>query len=202
VSENARIIAPLPGVWQILQRRTCGRPWVWGRRNSGIVAGLVAAAAVMLFSGCASDGRGERGGSGLGGAARPVERLDLLLTSVGLNLDGKPGADGFGARVYASSRKSSAGTPLARGKLEILMYDGVVRGDEIGSVAPLRTWSYDASELKPYVQKTSIGTGYRFVLAWGEQTPKAGRITVVARYTGPDGMPVYAAPGNIPLTLR
>ena len=68
----------------------------WGRAWT---SGLGLAAGLLLGAGCAH-------GPATSATARP-ERLDLLLTSVAVDLDGKPGADGFGARIYASSRRSA-----------------------------------------------------------------------------------------------
>lgn len=162
-----------------------------------VLATVVAAA---LLNGCATDPA--RPGSKLSGPVRAVERLDLLLTSVAIDLDGQPGGDGFGARVYASNRKSASGVVIAAGRLEIVMYDGVVGPEELKSAVPLRTWSYSEVELKPYAQKTSIGTGYRFALAWGEKKPRAERVTVVARHIASDGTTVLSAPGSIPLAVK
>jgi hypothetical protein len=136
------------------------------------------------------------------GPARAVERLDMLLTPMALDLDGRPGMDGFGVRIYASNRKSAFGTPILQGNLEILLYDGTVRAEQLADVAPLKTWRYAAGELRPFSQKTSIGTSYRFALNWGEQKPKEERITVVARYVGADKFVVNSAPGAIPLTVK
>ena len=140
--------------------------------------------------------------SSASGATRPIERLDLLLTPMALDLDGRPGADGFGVRVYASGRRSAFGSPIGQGALEILMFDGTIRAEDLPLATPLRTWRYEAAELKPFAQKTSIGTGYRFALSWGEQKPRGERITVLARYVAPDKLTVTSAPGAIPLTLK
>ncbi len=139
---------------------------------------------------------------GAGSVARPVERLDLILTSLALDLDGRPGVDGFGARVYASVRGSAVGTPVSAGRLEFLMYDGVVRPEALAGATPLQVWSYDAGVLRPFAQLTSIGTGYRFALAWGDKIPRRERITIIARHTGLDGRVVNSAPGSIPLSVK
>jgi len=164
------------------------------KRMSLLVTGLVA---ILLAAGCSSP-RSSNGGS----AVRPVERLDLLLTPMALDLDGRPGADGFGVRIYASNRRSAFGSAIHEGTLEVLMYDGSVRTEDLAKTPPLRTWRYPASELKPYSQKTSIGTGYRFALGWGEQKPQGERITVLARYEAPDKVTVTSAPGAISLMVK
>ena len=170
----------------------------WTRRAWLVVAVLFGTLAAIFATGCSSPSPSSGGPN----AVRPVERLDLLLTPVALDLDGRPGADGFGVRIYASNRKSAFGSPIGEGTLEILMYDGTVRTDELANATPMRTWRYPASELKPYSQKTSIGMGYRFGLTWGEQMPRGDRITVVARYVGADNYVVASAPGAISLTVK
>jgi hypothetical protein len=147
---------------------------------------------VAFLAGCAID-------PSRSGKSRAVERVDLLLTSVAVDLDGKPGLDGFGARVYASNRRSSIGAVLTEGRLELLLFDGVVGAAEVTKTEPLKVWTYDANALKPFAQYTSIGTGYRFALGWGDRRPSRSRITIVARYVASDGFTVVSAPGTIPL---
>jgi hypothetical protein len=148
----------------------------------------------LMLAGCAGTG-------GRTSGAR-VEQLDLLLTPMALDLDGQPGLDGFGARIYASNRRSSSGVVISDGRLEIQLFDGVIPAEEAAAAKPLRVWSYEPPGLKPFAQTTSIGTGYRFGLSWGAQRPKGPRITIVARYIGPGGGVVTSAPGSIPLTTR
>ncbi len=160
------------------------------------VLAVLVALSLAGLNGCASRP------VGAGTAARPVERLDLILTSLALDLDGQPGVDGFGARIYASVRGSAIGTPLAGGRLQFLMYDGVVRPEDLAAATPLRVWTYEAAALRPYAQLTSIGTGYRFALAWGDQVPHRERVTVIARHSAADGRVVHSAPGSIPLSVK
>lgn len=162
-------------------------------------AGVLAIGCALLLAGltgCATRP------TGAGTAARPVERLDLILTSLALDLDGKPGADGFGARIYASVRGSAVGVPLAGGRLQFLMYDGVIRPEELAEALPLQVWTYEAAALAPYAQLTSIGTSYRFALSWGGKVPRRDRITIIARHTAADSRVVHSAPGSIPLSVK
>ena len=168
------------------------------RRPTRMASGIPLLLLLAGLAGCAS-GTSRPAGSG---ASRAVERLDLLLTAVAVDLDGKPGPDGFGARVYASNRRSSLGTAVTAGRLEILMFDGVVRAEDLATAKPLRVWTYDADALRPIAQRTSIGTGYQFGLAWGDRQPTHERITIVARYVASDAFTVLSAPGSIPLTNR
>lgn len=132
----------------------------------------------------------------------PIDSLHLLVTSVALDLDKLPGPDGVGVRIYASRKDSTEAVPIMSGTLEILMFDGSVSADQVASVEPIKKWSYPAETLKKYVQKTSIGTSYRFAALWGDAKPKDARVTVVTRYIAPDGKQIYSAPGSVPLALK
>jgi hypothetical protein len=131
----------------------------------------------------------------------PIDQLHLLLTSIALNLDSKPGPDGVGVRIYASHRGDTTAIPITQGDLDILMFDGEVPLKDLLTQKPLHTWSYAASKLKPHLQVTSIGTSYRFAAVWGENKPTGDRVTFIARYTPPKGQPVYSAPGSVPLSV-
>jgi hypothetical protein len=130
----------------------------------------------------------------------PIDQLHLLVTSVALDLDGKPGPDGIGVRVYASRPGSSGAVPVKTGTLELLMYDGAHVREQLASLQPRHLWTYPADKLKPYLQKTSIGTSYRFAALWGDDKPTSDRVTLIARYTGPDNRQIYSAPSSIPVS--
>jgi hypothetical protein len=136
------------------------------------------------------------------GSAGPINQLHLLVTSVALNLDGKPGADGVGVRLYASRRGEAAALPITQGTLEILMFDGNVPLDDLSQHQPRHTWTYPAEKLKSQIQETSVGISYRFAALWGEDQPMRERVTVIARYTGPGGQPIYSAPSSVPTSVK
>jgi len=151
-------------------------------------------------AGCATDGGGlSRVTSG--GPSQPVEQLHLLLTSMAVDVDGRPGPDGFGVRLYASHRRAKEATPIESGTLELMMFDGRLAGGELEAATPLKTWRFAAQELKARAQKTEIGTSYRFILSWGAQRPTKGTITIVARYEPLRGRPVRSGPGTIPMSV-
>lgn len=126
-----------------------------------------------------------------------IDQLHLLVTSVALNIDDRPGPDGVGVRVYASRRERAEALPITTGALEILMFDGNPPLDQLPSFEPRRTWSYSAEKLKPYIQKTTIGISYRFAALWGDDKPKSDRVTFVARYTSPTTNYIYSAPSSV-----
>lgn len=118
-----------------------------------------------------------------------------------VDVDGRPGPDGFGVRLYASHRRAKEATPIESGTLELMMFDGRLAGGELEAATPLKTWRFAAQELKARAQKTEIGTSYRFILSWGAQRPTKGTITIVARYEPLRGRPVRSGPGTIPMAL-
>ena len=93
-------------------------------------------------------------------------------------------------------------TPIACGRLGIVMYDGTVKPAQMAAAKPLQTWVFDAQKLRALIQRTSIGAGYRFALAWGENKPTQNRVTIIARYLSENGAEVLSAPGIVPLTTN
>ena len=119
-----------------------------------------------------------------------------MTLPVGLNLDHKPGVDGFSVKVYANDTRNPKTIPIQRGRLEIVMWDGSLFG--LTNVPPvLRTWSFDANQLAQYRAETGIGTGYEFSLLWGTNQPTKRLITVAARYTDPNGRVVTSRPSSV-----
>lgn len=168
-----------------------GSPW---RRA------LTAWAVAWMLFGCVSD-RPTPGGA-TSSSKGPVEQLHVLTGPTALNFDQVPGPDGFMARVYAASSRSAATVPILNGTLEVLMFDGVLKDENPTNSKPLRVWTYTASELKPFGQRASIGFAYVLTLAWGEARPTQDKITIVARYVPPRGLPIYSGPTSISLAIK
>jgi hypothetical protein len=142
-------------------------------------------------------------GAGLGSAGKPVETLHLIGTSLAIDLDNKPGADGLGVRVYAGNQRSHEPVRIGTGTLELLLFDGAMRADEILSTEPMRAWSYDPAELRKHEQRTTVGVSYAFIPVWGDARPTSNRVTVVARYKrGQEVSAIYSAPVSVPLPVR
>jgi hypothetical protein len=141
--------------------------------------------ATLLVAGCATLSSGGN-----------VDEVHLFGLPVTVNLDGVPGADGFAVRVYATKNGGSKGADLDSGVLEVLMFDGVVSGDELTTTQPAQSWNFGPKQLGHFKEKTSLGTGYRFALRW-RKPPTRGHITVVARYVSPKGEYVYSSPSTI-----
>jgi hypothetical protein len=148
--------------------------------------------AALCLAGCATMS---------GGRADRVDAVHLFGLPVTLNLDGKPGTDGFAVRVFATKGGGAKGSTIESGALEVLMFDGVIGPDEVAAREPKQIWKFTARQLSPLREQTSLGNGYRFTLRW-DQPPTRGHITVVARYVAAKAAPVYSAPSTIAATIK
>jgi hypothetical protein len=155
---------------------------------------------LILGGGCASTA--PQKGPARPVAAGPVDELQLLSVPVTLNFDQGTGPDGFAVKVFATSQRQPKAFPITTGTLELLMFDGFVSVEEIGSKKPLRTWTYPADQLVRYFFRGSVGVGYEFTPIWGQAIPSSSRITVIARYRPPKGPLVYSAPSSIAVNAR
>ena len=153
---------------------------------------FVIGALLLLGAGCAT-GPGSSSG---------IDSLHLFSVPVALDLDGAPGPDGFGATIYASAAATAKGVLINAGKIEILMFDGVVAAEANTNAALKRVWSFSSAELSGHLVKTSLGTGYRFLLNWGDTRPLQNRITIQARYQSPRGRPIASSPTTIAVAAK
>ena len=148
--------------------------------------------ALFWLTGCAS---GSSGGAS-------VRDLHLLGVPVAVSLERSRTPNGFAVRVYASNGKEAKGISIRNGKLELVLYDGALSDAERASATPLRTWSFDARQLREFGGNSAVGWGYRFALPWGEAKPTGERFAVVARYVAPSGAIVSSSPGIITMMLH
>jgi hypothetical protein len=149
------------------------------RRLSFIAA---AAGILLVASGCSSSGRSSFHAPTSG----ELIELNVLTAPVGLDLDGRPGIDGFSVRVFGNITANPKPVPIRSGILEILMFDGTVYGRT--NVPPaLSSWTFNAEELRPHEFTARIGTGYEFALPWGTNVPTRNLISIGARHTSPEG---------------
>jgi hypothetical protein len=156
---------------------------------------LCALITLLLFlSGCASSGPGQSG----------IEELHLFGLPVAVNMDSRPGADGFSVRVYASGTKEARGLVVRNGTLEILLFDGAFQAGEVPSQPPLRVWPFTADQLEPLASRNRLGVGYEFTLAWAGSPPTGKRITVYARYipAGSNSRAILSGPASISVNVR
>lgn len=126
-----------------------------------------------------------------------ITKLHLITAPVALNFDGIPGPDGFSLKVYATSPKNPKPVPIRTGEqLEIAMYNGSLVGFTNAPPA-LKTWKFTLPELKNHEFKSSIGTGYDFILHWGTNRPSERLATIIARYTLPGGNVARSSPTSV-----
>jgi hypothetical protein len=136
-----------------------------------------------------------------GGGREHVDEVHLFGLPITLNLDGKPGADGFAVRVFVTKNGGAKGATVENGNLEVLMFDGVIGSDEIAAKEPNQVWKFTPRQLSPLREQASLGNSYRFTLRWDQQ-PTRGHVTVVARYVPVKGGPVYSSPSTIAATIK
>lgn len=155
--------------------------------------GLLLFAALALVPGCSH---------GVGRGSGAVSEVHLFGVPVALNLDGRPGPDGIGVRIYASGSTVARGLEIRQGVLEVLMFDGAVDGGSVRGATPRKVWALDAKDLKPLAAETSLGVGYQLALRWEGSRPRSSVVTVAARYRGPDGREQWSAANTISVALK
>ncbi len=170
---------------------------IGSRFSGGMLRCVLIGLAVALLTGCASSRQGTTSGNAAPNS--PIDRIHIISQPVAINFDQLPGADGFGVTLFATTAREPKSVAIPEGKLEILMYDGLLKVREFATTKPLKTWTYTAEELRAYAANGSIGVGYRLTPQWGDQVPTQNRITVLARYTSPTGAVRYSEPTVISL---
>lgn len=151
--------------------------------------------------GCVTESRNASAGT-RGPSTAAVEEINLLAIPVAVNLDQNPGLDGFVIKVYASNRSRPKPMIIGSGTIEVFMFDGIMGFTTAQDAAPRQTWQYSAAELKEFQIESSIGTAYQLALTWGESGPTGSKISVLVRYTPPQGSPVISAPSIISVALK
>jgi len=136
-----------------------------------------------------------------GGGGERVDEVHVFGLPMTLNLDGKPGADGFAVRVFVTKGGGAKGSTVQSGNLEVMMFDGVIGPEEVAAKEPNQVWKFTPRELTPLHEQTSLGDAYRFTLRW-DKPPTRGHITVVARYVPTKGAPVHSAPSTIGARMK
>lgn len=161
------------------------------------VAFVAIVAGLLWTGGCVtSGGRGERRSGG------SIESLHLFGLPIALEIDGRPGPDGIGIRLFASAGTQARGVPIQRGTLEVLLFEGTVQEADLRTTTPRKVWTLTPVNLRPYESKTSLGVGYQLALRWENQRPRQNAATVVARYRTPGGKEIYSDANALTLTTR
>jgi hypothetical protein len=162
---------------------------------------LLVAALGWLLTGCSARSSAARP-SARGAAASASSRVDeinLVALPVPVNLEAMPGIDGIVLKIYPVSDKHPRTQPIHSGVLDVIMWDGLVRGTAEEVSRCRHIWTFSAQELQGYAFTTTVGTGYFFQLGWGKDKPQGDKITVVARYQPAKGQALYSAPSYIPI---
>lgn len=125
-----------------------------------------------------------------------ITQVNIMTAPVGLNIDGRPGADAFSVKVYANDARNPKTVPIHNGKIEIVMHDGTLYG-RTNEPSPLRVWSFDADKLREHQVASSIGAGYDFILRWETNAPRERLITVLARYHSEGGEMIVSPAASV-----
>ncbi len=156
-------------------------------------------ALLAFIDGCTTDAK-KRNAAGQGSG--PVDGLVLLSAAAAVDTHPPAGPDAVEMVIYPTGHDKPKTLPISSGKLEVLMFDGVINDQTSASVQPLKVWTLQPAELKASANKTAIGTSYPLTLLWGNNIPKQDNITIIARYVDPSGRTVYSAPSTIPVGAR
>jgi len=164
------------------------------RTRASFLLGLLAAAGL---GGCAA----LSGRKNLNLPPEPVEQVDaieIMFMPAGINLDNVPGPDAL--RVRTRLYQLSQAQPVTvSGTLEFLLFEGDDGTSRPGQTEPFHVWTFPPEQLRNYLTRTMVGWAYAMELGWGPKKPKTDVVTLMARYTPPEGEAVYSKPQIIPL---
>jgi hypothetical protein len=131
-----------------------------------------------------------------------VDHIDLMTPPMASNFDRDPAPDGIQTRVFLYSGSQSVQTVKGSGTLELLLFDGRVGLHQAAVLPPLRAWSFSPEELDAMTVKWNSLWCYQMSLRWGEARPQTSVVTLVARYTAPNGRVTYSEPVPIPVIAQ
>jgi len=131
------------------------------------------------------------------GRVAAVDRILPGIPSQATTSAGSMRPDGIQVSVwfFGPDRDESSPAVMVKGRVEILMFDGVVPSADLATAMPLRVWEFPGDQLGQYAGKHYLmGWGYNFgLLRWGDARPTQDRVTMIVRYTGQAG-PAMSAP--------
>jgi hypothetical protein len=153
-------------------------------------AGLAGLLICCLLAACSSP----QSASPAAKAGPEITELNLFSAPVAVNFDGVPGPDGLSLRLYAGNPRDLKRVAIASGQVEILLFDGLVRGEALVSTQPWQAWTYTPQQLARAAQKTSVGVSYVLTPLWKGAPPASKQVTCVARYLRPSGKALYSSP--------
>jgi len=158
---------------------------------------------VGLLGGCVSD-RPRPKSRPPAAVKGPIAQIHLLTGPTALDFDQLPGPDGFAVRLYATSPKTPNTVVIARGRVEVLMYDGLQQPQQTNAVTvqPRQVWTFSAEELKHFEVRSPIGVAYDLTLLWGQARPTQAWVTLVARYVPVQGLPLYSGASAVSVAVK
>jgi len=153
---------------------------------------MKAPAAVLILLGL---GAAAVGGCSPGAVAR-VHKMEMQVFPAAIDLDGRPGADGWQVRVYLYRLSGSGRVEAVRvsGTLELLLFDGQVAAEALLKARPRQQWSFSGPELRRRAVHGLAGWSYPLRLTWNRPVEPGRRVTLVARYKPPGGPWLYSRP--------
>ena len=124
-----------------------------------------------------------------------VAGMEMEVNPQPADWDGRPGPDGIEVRVRLYRSDPVRAVPVS-GTLEFLLFEGVLRAEQIAQAKPLRTWSYVGEPLHRHASRDIVGWSYMLRLDWGDDVPQADALTLISRYRLPDGRWLTSDPNS------
>ena len=118
-------------------------------------------------------------------AVDEVDAIVVLSAPVASDWDGRPGPDGLNISVHLW--RADRNLPVtARGRLEFVLYEGVLHAADLPTARPLESWSFPGQVLPRHLGRSIAGWGYAFRLPWS-RPPSTSAVTLMTRYVSPAG---------------
>jgi hypothetical protein len=111
----------------------------------------------------------------------------------GLDRDGRNGDEGV--LVVVEPRDSQGRLVKSPGDVSIVVMDPALEG----TAQRVARWDFAAEEVPGHYQRTPLGEGLRFQLAWPADPPQHSQVQLFVRYTAADGTKVNA---DAPIDVR
>ncbi len=132
------------------------------------------------------------------GASTAVEGVPTKLVinkrlTGGLDRDGRNGDEGV--LVVVEPRDAQGRLVKTAGDVSIVVMDPALEG----AAQRVARWDFAAEEVPGHYQRTPLGEGLRFQLAWPADPPKHSQVQLFVRYTTADGTKINA---DVPIDVR
>jgi len=119
-----------------------------------------------------------------------VNAISVLSPPNASDWDGRGGPDGLSVSVHLW--RGDRELPVTvRGRLEFVLYEGVLHAADLPDAKPLQRWSFPGASLPRHLGKSIAGWGYAFRLPFSRM-PATSAVTLMTRYVSPAGRTVSA----------